>query len=438
MRRSVGIRLDIGEIDMGNKIEFNNITLRCIKGIPIDSVQTRTLSEMGFPVEAPKQPDLSRSIAYNNFFHKLYESPYSVVHSVEKMYVQHLTELRSRDAAFNVTLEELSRYGITHDELVAGLLSGCVFLLSAEEADIFLNEFIFIIEKILPRHLSDIYYSFDIEPNPAHGVFFDLAAMKLDIPQYTDQTKNNYGQFISHTANGVKQLILNGESFQSIYNNTCATKTIINEVFRSTKQDILIASGQSIHQRQIENAIFGLSRQYTYAMNEGRFEQPFDFMIYEDGNALLAILYLAESQVDRLNEFDVAVRIEHCSVPLLILDYAEVSRGHISSAIRNAIKDCEYAARHKEERRLYFEFGKALDDCYGNWDAAKTASLCGCFSCGEIFMPNEIVDWDDYEDACCPHCDSATVIMDSQGYKITAEYLHELMCYVDEVDNYDE
>ena len=103
--------------------EFKNLTHRCIKGIPIDSVQTRTLSEIGFPVEAQRQPDLSHSAAYNNFFQKLYESPYSIVHTVEKMYVQYLTELRSKDLAFDATLNELRQYGITSDELISGLIS---------------------------------------------------------------------------------------------------------------------------------------------------------------------------------------------------------------------------------------------------------------------------------------------------------------------------
>lgn len=419
-------------------MEFTNIKLRCIKGIPIDSVQTRTLSEIGFPVEAQRQPDLSRSAAYNNFFQKLYESPYSIVHTVEKMYVQHLTELRSKDLAFDATLNELSQYGVTSDELISGLISGCVYSLSAEEADIFLEEFIFIIKRMLPRQLSDIYYSFDIEPNPAHGVFFDLAVKKLGIPKHTDRMQNNYGQFISHTADGVRQRILNGESFQSIYTNTCATKAIINDTFRSLSYEAIKASGQIIHQRRIEHAIFCLSRQYTYEISNGQFVRSFDYIIHENNKEVLAILYFPEGQMESLNDLAKEVYLNHNSVPLLVLDYDELEKGHISTTIRNSVKDHGYAAIHNAERLRYFKYGKALDDCYGNMGAAETASLCGCFSCGKMFTPDQIVDWSDEEDACCPYCNSTTVIMDSQGYEINAEYLHELMQYVDEVDKYDE
>ena len=278
-------------------MEFTNIKLRCIKGIPIDSVQTRTLSEIGFPVEAQRQPDLSHSAAYNNFFQKLYESPYSIVHTVEKMYVQYLIELRIKDLAFDATLNELRQYGVTSDELISGLISGCVYSLSAEEADIFLEEFVFIIENMLPRQLSDIYNSFDIEPNPAHGVFFDLAVKNLGIPKYTDRMQNNYGQFISHTDDGVKRRILSGESFQSIYTNTCATKTIINDAFRSLINDAVMASGQISHQRRIEHAIFGLSRQYTYEISRDQFTRSFDYVIRENGKDVLAILYFTEGQM---------------------------------------------------------------------------------------------------------------------------------------------
>ena len=419
-------------------MEFTNIKLRCIKGIPIDSVQTRTLSEIGFPVEAQRQPDLSRSAAYNNFFQKLYESPYSIVHTVEKMYVQHLTELRSKDLAFDATLNELSQYGVTSDELISGLISGCVYSLSAEEADIFLEEFIFIIKRMLPRQLSDIYYSFDIEPNPAHGVFFDLAVKKLGIPKHTDRMQNNYGQFISHTADGVRQRILNGESFQSIYTNTCATKAIINDTFRSLSYEAIKASGQIIHQRRIEHAIFCLSRQYTYEISNGQFVRSFDYIIHENNKEVLAILYFPEGQMESLNDLAKEVYLNHNSVPLLVWDYDELEKGHISTTIRNSVKDHGYAAIHNAERLRYFKYGKALDDCYGNMGAAETASLCGCFSCGKMFTPDQIVDWSDEEDACCPYCNSTTVIMDSQGYEINAEYLHELMQYVDEVDKYDE
>lgn len=419
-------------------MEFTNIKLRCIKGIPIDSVQTRTLSEIGFPVEAQRQPDLSRSAAYNNFFQKLYESPYSIVHTVEKMYVQHLTELRSKDLAFDATLNELSQYGVTSDELISGLISGCVYSLSAEEADIFLEEFIFIIKRMLPRQLSDIYYSFDIEPNPAHGVFFDLAVKKLGIPKHTDRMQNNYGQFISHTADGVRQRILNGESFQSIYTNTCATKAIINDTFRSLSYEAIKASGQIIHQRRIEHAIFCLSRQYTYEISSGQFVRSFDYIIHENNKEVLAILYFPEGQMEGLNDLAKEVYLNHNSVPLLVLDYDELEKGHISTTIRNSVKDHGYAAIHNAERLRYFKYGKALDDCYGNMGAAETASLCGCFSCGKMFTPDQIVDWSDEEDACCPYCNSTTVIMDSQGYEINAEYLHELMQYVDKVDKYDE
>ncbi|MBS7306487.1 MAG: hypothetical protein KIG43_00195 [Eubacteriales bacterium] len=418
--------------------EFKNLTHLCIKGLPIDSVQTRTLSEIGFPVEAQKQPDLSRSTTYYHYFQKLYDSPYSVVHSVEKMYVQHLMELRNNDLAFDTTLSELQRYGLTSEELIAGLISGCVYSLSAEEADTYLEEFVFIIETMLPRQLSDIYYSFDIEPNPAHGVFFDLAVKKLGIPQYTDRTKNNYGQFISYTADGVKQRILNGEPFQSIYLSTCATKTIINDAFRSMRHDALLSSGQSIHQRRIEHAIFSLSRQYTYEINKGQLAHPIDYIIRENGKEILAIFYCAEEQMANWNDLAAEVQLNHCRVPLLVLDYAELDRGHISATIRSAVKDQEYASVHREERRRYFKYGKVFDDCYGNWDAAQTASLCGCFSCGRTFAPDEIMDWFDDEDACCPHCDSTTVIMDSQGYEITEEFLQELLRFVDEVDEYEE
>lgn len=411
-------------------MEFNNKKLKSIKGVPVNSVNTRTLSEIGFPVDVPKQPNLLHSIDYSSYFQKLYDSPYAIVHTVEKMYVKYLMEFGVENKAFEATLEKLWEYNITPNELVAGLTSGCVFSLSADDAKTLLEEFIYIVKELLPRQLSDIYYSFDIEPNPAHGVFYDLAVEKLNIPQETNRNSNNYGQFISHTADGAKQRILNGESFQSIYRNTCATKSIINDAFREAKYQGLDA----LPLRCIENAIFNLSKQYSYEVN-AQADLPYDIVVYLDEKPFFAVQYLSEDDVEVFDDIAWYVPINSENVPLLVLDYAEVENGYISSIIRGAIKNIEYVVAHREERKQYFLYGRALDDCYGNWEASKTATLCGCFTCGKIFKPEEIVDFFDDDEACCPYCENTTVIMDSQGYEITDEYIQKLMQYVEEYED---
>lgn len=415
---------------------FQNLTHKCIKGIPIDEVQTRTLQEIGFPVEASSQPDFQHSLLFNRYFTKLYDSPYSVIHTVEKQYIKCLLESGNREIAFNHVLTELSPFGITVDELIVGLTSGCVYSLTAEEAETMLDEFIFIIEAMLPRQLSDIYYSFDIEPNPAHGVFFDMASEQLKLPRHTNRSKNNYGQFISHTQDGVKERILSGETFQSIYLTTCATKTIINEAFSGISRVECEENGQDLDLRRMENGLFRLSRQYHYGQTEFCSEYGIcsGFTVYEQDKPVIEVVYLSEQSYHKKSDYD-AWLILLCSneagLPRILLDYAD---RYTTSVVRDAIQQPESIARYHKFRSSYFKFGTALDDCYYNWDDVELATVCGCFGCEAIFKPNEIVAWN-CDDACCPRCGKTKVITDSQGYQITEEFLHDLKVYADRIED---
>ena len=412
--------------------EFSHLTYKCIKGLPIDDVKARTLREIGFPVDAPEQPNYLHSPLLSSYFSKLYDTPYSIIHTVEKLYIRQLLRAGNREEAFNRVLNTLSEYGITTDELIVGLTSGCVFSFSSEEAQTMLDEFYFIIKTLLPRQLSDLYYSFDIEPNPAHGVFFDIASEELELQRYTDRRKNNCGQFVSHTQDGVKKRILSGETFQSIYLSTCATKTMINAVFSDISRADCEENGLDRDYMKIENALFRLSKQYRYVLTEK------GFMVYAQDKPVLEVIYLSEQCYQANPDYD--VQIDHlCSVdtdsPRIVIDYAD---RYISSVIRDAMQVPEFIAGHHERRSNFFKFGFAEDDCFYNWDAVQSASLCGCFGCEAIFKPDEIVEWNDGEDACCPRCGKAMVITDSQGYKITEEFLHNLRIYVDEVDDDEE
>ena len=69
---------------------FENIEFSCIKGIPIDNVETRMLGEMGFPVDVSAQPDMSHSIAFYNYVSKISEYPFPLSSSVDKYYIKSL------------------------------------------------------------------------------------------------------------------------------------------------------------------------------------------------------------------------------------------------------------------------------------------------------------------------------------------------------------
>ena len=390
------------------------------------------LSEMGFPVDVPTQPDMSHSIAFYNYVSKVSEYPFPLLRFVEKHYIKSLIETKSKDEAFKTTLNYLKLTNVVSEELEAALQSSCIFELNALEAETLIEEFVFIIKELLPRQLSDIYYSFDIEPNPAYAIFFDLAVEKLGLKKCEDRDSTCYGQYIEHTVEGIKQRFNLGETLISIYENTCATKTLIKNTISNISHD---------EYDSIELALFSLSKQYSYIRTE---EESPDFIVYKDGEKILNILFMTEDDLVHLTNYEEYLSQLHLDdYPLLALDYYELCYDYISTVIRKAIKDPQYIKQHSAERNRCIEYEKAIRCSGFNYKFVETAKICGCYSCGELFEPKDITNWCLYEDeekggyVYCPHCGTASVVMDSQGHEITEEFLELLDLYIQERGNFD-
>ncbi|SEF53495.1 hypothetical protein SAMN05421819_0338 [Bryocella elongata] len=57
----------------------------------------------------------------------------------------------------------------------------------------------------------------------------------------------------------------------------------------------------------------------------------------------------------------------------------------------------------------------------------ESSEVCGCFCCGAIYSPAEIVAWvDDAQTAICPHCPVDSIIGSASGYPITKEFLEAM------------
>ena len=56
-----------------------------------------------------------------------------------------------------------------------------------------------------------------------------------------------------------------------------------------------------------------------------------------------------------------------------------------------------------------------------------SSELCGCFYCGRVFPPAEIVDWTDGGmTALCPKCGIDSVLGAASGFPVTGEFLGEM------------
>ena len=421
--------------------EYPNLSLKCIKGQPINDVVCRTLAEIGFPVDVPPQPQEASSV-YHHYWDKLSDTEYSVCGRVEMEYIELLLQTKSRENSFTIMLDRLSPYNITQHDLTLNLMIGCVFDITAEDAETLLDEFIYIINVLLPRQLSDIYYSFDIAPNPAYAVFYEIAVKRLGLERYTNISKNNFQQFVSHVQDGVKERIMRGETLYSIYRNTCATKEIIKEAYWDVAYTQNNRTQRKFDLGHIEVALFGLSKKYSYVPNcslTGS-DKTFDFVVFEESIPVIAIDYWGTEYFKNGRAYDDVVgqelekdricydnNVTHLQIDLYELD-EEV---HIGSLVRDVLKNSDAAKLHREERREHFAFYRAEDDWECNRTAVETATICGCFECCHLVDPKDIVEWNAEETAVCPICGNTSIIADSQGYNLTEDFLQRLNWYLD-------
>jgi len=70
---------------------------------------------------------------------------------------------------------------------------------------------------------------------------------------------------------------------------------------------------------------------------------------------------------------------------------------------------------------------RAHGHCRNNLDELSHSSLCGCFYCLAVYAPTDITEWiDEEQTAICAKCGIDSVIADTSGYPITAEFLQRM------------
>jgi hypothetical protein len=67
---------------------------------------------------------------------------------------------------------------------------------------------------------------------------------------------------------------------------------------------------------------------------------------------------------------------------------------------------------------------KAHEHCSLHRAELEASAICGCFYCGETFLPTAIGEWiDDNQTALCPKCTIDSVIGSASGFPIKPEFL---------------
>ncbi|NLB79605.1 MAG: hypothetical protein GX796_12420 [Clostridiaceae bacterium] len=430
--------------------KYPNFHTRFIKGVPIDEAETVSLSDLGLPVDVPPcdEARFANSSNLDSVWETTSDSELFRGNNAENHYVRLLLSLNDKDAALNKMLAECKSIGLSHYQLTIFLAYRGLLDLDPGDARALLDEFVFIIETLIPRSIQDLFYFLGLNTHPVYWTFFDLAAEKLKLEKHTNRNKNNYNQFKSHMQEGVKRLILNGESLLDIYENTCATKTIIKEVLRSMRLEEFGGLSGSLGERTVEFILLDIKAKYRrevyfddfQRVTGAEFNGRYDFVLYRKNEPFLVIEYDGQQHfnyVPRFHEtpegfeqqlYRDVVKTKYCEIkelPLLRIDYMELDDdkpGYIADVINAAIKDPANVEIHRKLREPMMMLSALDNRVIHNQDAVENSTLCGCCSCSTIFISSKITEWDG-DSALCPRCGEKAIIADAQGFPITDNFM---------------
>lgn len=229
------------------------------------------------------------------------------------------------------------------------------------------EEFIFLIEELLPRNIQDLFYKIGLDPRPAYWKFFEIAGNDLGLEKYMNLNDNRYNQFITHAQDGILECIELGWKLSEIYENTCVTKTMIMEVVEDARRPVHCKNAAWEH-IEIEAAIFKQNLQYERNVKvsiDDSMESTFDFLAYRDGMPVLGVtielnadfIYYPESGSPE--DYEEICRIQnrrakYCkdrNITLLRLneDACFWNDESWNKIVSMALKDSSFAKRYEEE-----------------------------------------------------------------------------------------
>lgn len=139
--------------------------------------------------------------------------------------------------------------------------------LSKEQYENLVEEFIFLIDELLPRDIQDLFYKATLDPRQAYWKLFEEAARRMHLPYYLnchrDEAHGNY----PNISDGIRQFLYEGRTLADIYLNTCITKEmVIDELDYIYTVEQFSDECRDSKLFPVEVALFELSK-YNYKKN---------------------------------------------------------------------------------------------------------------------------------------------------------------------------
>lgn len=257
------------------------------------------------------------------------------------------------------------------------------------------DEFMYLIEELLPRNLQDLFYIVGLEPCQAYWKIYEGAVRRLQIPRCENHNNKDYGKFIGYVEDGIKDLYRKGYTFTEIYESTCATKGMISEIDAER-------FNQEINTSEIDRILFRQSDcRYTCGVIIDHV--IYDYAVERDGKTVLLIkvpIVGEPMSLERKRE-SYADYAGIGMIPVLVIDSYELQfNDSLGKEITMALRDPSYVSVHNERESMELDDfdEEILDGCYipredyepvhiGRVKRIKLVSNCLCY--GPAPMPED-------------------------------------------------
>lgn len=239
--------------------------------------------------------------------------------------------------------------------------------LPKETKDAIIYEFVFLIDKLLPRDIQDLFYRIALDPIPAYWSAFEQAADLMQLERYDGHEQGNQkGQFLNHVRQGIQDLIEDGLTLQEIYDSTCVTKDMVRRTAcEGFPKDYASNNRARWDAMEVEVILFGV-KDIHYKVQVALEDNIADFCVYEDDRITLVIQCITDSVYltpenrndDSIEAIDRLILYCHDhSIPLLLIDDEEMEDfefpHRLTNVMNQAIGNKEYCDTHNEKRKSY-------------------------------------------------------------------------------------
>lgn len=239
--------------------------------------------------------------------------------------------------------------------------------LPKETKDAIIYEFVFLIDKLLPRDIQDLFYGIALDPIPAYWSAFEQAADLMQLERYDGHEQGNQkGQFLNHVRQGIQDLIEDGLTLQEIYDSTCVTKDMVRRTAcEGFPKDYAWNNRARWDAMEVEVILFGV-KDIHYKVQVALEDNIADFCVYEDGRITLVIQCITDSVYltpenrndDSIEAIDRLILYCHDhSIPLMLIDDEEMEDfefpHRLTNVMNQAIGNKEYCDTHNEKRKSY-------------------------------------------------------------------------------------